>query len=163
MVTTRCNSCGDSFSEFTVSLFPTGETGSLSFDCRKLDRCSFSFCKSPKSTWSSIWRLFLCPKGKGIPPLRVGCSDIKKVCMGIKIESNQPNDDGRLDKANLVNHYQKKANCILGSVYTMVRLWNRKEGVVEQRLSGRTRFFRFANTLKARAVTRLLEKRGTKI
>jgi DNA-binding transcriptional ArsR family regulator len=33
-----------------------------------------------------------------------------------------------------------------------------KEGVVTQRLSGRTRFFRFANTLKARAVQRLLEE-----
>ena len=33
-----------------------------------------------------------------------------------------------------------------------------KEGVVTQRLSGRTRFFRFANTLKARAVQKLLEE-----
>jgi DNA-binding transcriptional ArsR family regulator len=33
-----------------------------------------------------------------------------------------------------------------------------KEGVVTQRLSGRIRFFRFANTLKARAVQRLLEE-----
>jgi DNA-binding transcriptional ArsR family regulator len=32
------------------------------------------------------------------------------------------------------------------------------EGVVEQRLSGRIRFFRFANTLKARAVMKLLEE-----
>jgi DNA-binding transcriptional ArsR family regulator len=33
-----------------------------------------------------------------------------------------------------------------------------KEGVITQRLSGRIRFFRFANTLKARAVQRLLEE-----
>ena len=33
-----------------------------------------------------------------------------------------------------------------------------KEGVITQRLSGRTRFFRFANTLEARAVQRLLEE-----
>ena len=33
-----------------------------------------------------------------------------------------------------------------------------KEGVITQRLSGRTRFFRFANTLKARAVQKLLEE-----
>jgi DNA-binding transcriptional ArsR family regulator len=33
-----------------------------------------------------------------------------------------------------------------------------KEGVIAQRLSGRTRFFRFANTLKARAVQKLLEE-----
>ena len=33
-----------------------------------------------------------------------------------------------------------------------------KEGVVTQRLSGRIRFFRFANTLKAQAVQKLLEE-----
>ena len=33
-----------------------------------------------------------------------------------------------------------------------------KEGVVQQRLSGKTRFFRFANTLKARAILNLLEE-----
>jgi DNA-binding transcriptional ArsR family regulator len=33
-----------------------------------------------------------------------------------------------------------------------------KEGVITQRLSGRTRFFRFANTLKAQAVQKLLEE-----
>ena len=33
-----------------------------------------------------------------------------------------------------------------------------REGVVTQRLSGRTRFFRFANTLKARAVQKLLQE-----
>jgi DNA-binding transcriptional ArsR family regulator len=33
-----------------------------------------------------------------------------------------------------------------------------KEGVITQRLSGRIRFFRFANTLKARAVQMLLEE-----
>jgi len=33
-----------------------------------------------------------------------------------------------------------------------------KEGVVTQHLSGRTKFFRFANTLKAQAVMKLLEK-----
>jgi len=33
-----------------------------------------------------------------------------------------------------------------------------KEGVVRQRLSGKTRFFRFANTLKARAVVKLMEE-----
>jgi predicted ArsR family transcriptional regulator len=33
-----------------------------------------------------------------------------------------------------------------------------REGVVIQRASGKTRFFRFANTLKARAVTKLLEE-----
>jgi predicted ArsR family transcriptional regulator len=33
-----------------------------------------------------------------------------------------------------------------------------KEGVVTQRSSGKTRFFRFANTLKARAVVMLLEE-----
>jgi DNA-binding transcriptional ArsR family regulator len=32
-----------------------------------------------------------------------------------------------------------------------------KEGVVTQRLSGRIRFFRFANTQKAQAVQKLLE------
>jgi len=31
-----------------------------------------------------------------------------------------------------------------------------KEAVVEQRLSGKTRFFRFANTMKAKATIRLL-------
>jgi DNA-binding transcriptional ArsR family regulator len=34
----------------------------------------------------------------------------------------------------------------------------KKEGVIIERLSGRTRFFRFANTLKARAVQKLLEE-----
>jgi predicted ArsR family transcriptional regulator len=34
----------------------------------------------------------------------------------------------------------------------------KKEGVVEQRLSGKTRFFRFASTLKGRAVMKLLEE-----
>jgi DNA-binding transcriptional ArsR family regulator len=34
----------------------------------------------------------------------------------------------------------------------------KKEGIVEQRISGRTRFFRFANTLKARATLQLLEE-----
>jgi predicted ArsR family transcriptional regulator len=33
-----------------------------------------------------------------------------------------------------------------------------KEGVVNQRRSGRIRFFRLSNTLKGRAVTKLLEK-----
>jgi DNA-binding transcriptional ArsR family regulator len=33
-----------------------------------------------------------------------------------------------------------------------------EEGVVKQRLSGRIRFFRFANTLKAKATLRLLEE-----
>jgi DNA-binding transcriptional ArsR family regulator len=33
-----------------------------------------------------------------------------------------------------------------------------KEGVVTQRLSGKTRFFRFANTLKARVAMKLLEE-----
>jgi DNA-binding transcriptional ArsR family regulator len=33
-----------------------------------------------------------------------------------------------------------------------------KDGVITQRLSGRTRFFRFANTLKAQAVQKLLEE-----
>jgi DNA-binding transcriptional ArsR family regulator len=33
-----------------------------------------------------------------------------------------------------------------------------KEDVITQRLSGRTRFFRFANTLKAQAVQKLLEE-----
>ena len=33
-----------------------------------------------------------------------------------------------------------------------------KEGVVVQRLSGRTRFFRFTKTLKARAIMKLLEE-----
>jgi DNA-binding transcriptional ArsR family regulator len=33
-----------------------------------------------------------------------------------------------------------------------------KEGVITQRLSGRTRFFRLAKTLKARAVQKLLEQ-----
>ena len=33
-----------------------------------------------------------------------------------------------------------------------------KEGIIMQRLSGKTRFFRFANTLKARATMRLLEE-----
>jgi len=32
------------------------------------------------------------------------------------------------------------------------------EGVVEHRNSGRTRFFRFANTSKARAIVKLLEE-----
>jgi DNA-binding transcriptional ArsR family regulator len=34
----------------------------------------------------------------------------------------------------------------------------KNEGVVEDRLSGKTRFFRFTNTLKARAVMKLLEE-----
>jgi DNA-binding transcriptional ArsR family regulator len=33
-----------------------------------------------------------------------------------------------------------------------------KEGIVKQRLSGRTRFFRFANTLKAQAIMKLLQE-----
>ena len=33
-----------------------------------------------------------------------------------------------------------------------------KEGLIIQRLSGRTRFFRFARTLKARAIMKLLEE-----
>jgi len=33
-----------------------------------------------------------------------------------------------------------------------------KEGLVTERISGKTRFFRFANTLKAQAVMKLLEK-----
>lgn len=33
-----------------------------------------------------------------------------------------------------------------------------KEGIVTQRLSGRTRFFRFANTVKAKATIRLLNE-----
>ena len=33
-----------------------------------------------------------------------------------------------------------------------------KEGVITKRLSGRIRFFRFANTLKAQAVQKLLEE-----
>jgi predicted ArsR family transcriptional regulator len=33
-----------------------------------------------------------------------------------------------------------------------------KEGVVIQRVSGKTKFFRFTNTLKARAVMKLLEE-----
>jgi len=33
-----------------------------------------------------------------------------------------------------------------------------KEGLVTQRLSGRTKFFRFANSLKAQAIMKLLEK-----
>jgi len=35
-----------------------------------------------------------------------------------------------------------------------------KEGVVTHRLSGKTRFFRFTNTLKARAIMKLLEEWG---
>jgi DNA-binding transcriptional ArsR family regulator len=34
----------------------------------------------------------------------------------------------------------------------------KNEGVVEERLSGKTRFFRFTNTIKARAVMKLLEE-----
>jgi DNA-binding transcriptional ArsR family regulator len=34
----------------------------------------------------------------------------------------------------------------------------KKEGVVTDRLSGKTRFFRFTNTLKAQAVMKLLEE-----
>ncbi len=33
-----------------------------------------------------------------------------------------------------------------------------KEGIVTQRLSGKTRFFRFANTVKAQAIMELLEE-----
>jgi predicted ArsR family transcriptional regulator len=33
-----------------------------------------------------------------------------------------------------------------------------KEGVVKQRLSGKTRFFRLTNSLRARAVMKLLEE-----
>ena len=33
-----------------------------------------------------------------------------------------------------------------------------KQGVITQRLSGRTRYFRFANTLKARVVQKLLQE-----
>jgi DNA-binding transcriptional ArsR family regulator len=33
-----------------------------------------------------------------------------------------------------------------------------KEGLVTQRLSGRTKFFRFTNSLKARAISKLLEE-----
>ena len=35
-----------------------------------------------------------------------------------------------------------------------------KEGLIQQRLCGRTRFFRFANTLKARATMRLLDEKS---
>jgi len=31
------------------------------------------------------------------------------------------------------------------------------EGVIKQRLSGKTRFFRFTNTMKARAILKLIE------
>jgi hypothetical protein len=34
----------------------------------------------------------------------------------------------------------------------------KKEGIVTEKRSGKTRFFRFTKTLKARAVTKLLEK-----
>ena len=34
----------------------------------------------------------------------------------------------------------------------------KKEGVVLQRLSGKTRFFRFSNSMKAQAVAKLLEE-----
>jgi DNA-binding transcriptional ArsR family regulator len=34
----------------------------------------------------------------------------------------------------------------------------KREGIIIQRLSGRTRFFRYANTVKAEAVLRLLEE-----
>jgi DNA-binding transcriptional ArsR family regulator len=34
----------------------------------------------------------------------------------------------------------------------------KKEGIVMDRLSGRTRFFRFKNSLKAQAVSKLLEE-----
>jgi DNA-binding transcriptional ArsR family regulator len=49
----------------------------------------------------------------------------------------------------------------LGTNYTstiqhLVLLKN--EGVVEERVSGRTRFFRFKNSLKAQAVNKLLEE-----
>ena len=33
-----------------------------------------------------------------------------------------------------------------------------REGIIEQRLSGRTRFFRFAKTAKAKATMRLLDE-----
>jgi DNA-binding transcriptional ArsR family regulator len=33
-----------------------------------------------------------------------------------------------------------------------------KEGVVKQRLSGKTRFFRLSNTIKAQAIVKLLEE-----
>jgi DNA-binding transcriptional ArsR family regulator len=36
----------------------------------------------------------------------------------------------------------------------------KKEGVVTERLSGKTRFFRFTKTLKAQAVMKLLEEWG---
>jgi hypothetical protein len=55
------------------------ETETLRCNCRKLVRRSFSFCKSPKSTWSSIWGLFLRPKSKGALSIRVSYSDTKKV------------------------------------------------------------------------------------
>jgi DNA-binding transcriptional ArsR family regulator len=53
--------------------------------------------------------------------------------------------------------FQKK----LGASYTITMQHLtvlEKDGVITQRLSGRTRFFRFANTLKAQAVQKLLEE-----
>ena len=37
-------------------------------------------------------------------------------------------------------------------------LFMQKEGILEQRLSGKTRFFRFGNTAKAKAILRLLDE-----
>ena len=37
-----------------------------------------------------------------------------------------------------------------------------KEGIIKRRLSGRARFFRFTNTLKARAILKLLEEWDSK-
>jgi DNA-binding transcriptional ArsR family regulator len=49
----------------------------------------------------------------------------------------------------------------LGTNYTSTMqnlILLKKEGVVEERVSGRTRFFRFKKSLKAQAVSRLLEE-----
>ena len=44
------------------------------------------------------------------------------------------------------------------NTFTVLSALLETEGVIEQRLSGRIRYFRFANTLKAQAVAKLLKK-----
>jgi DNA-binding transcriptional ArsR family regulator len=60
---------------------------------------------------------------------------------------------GQLNTSDLAHRLGANYETTLGHLVLL-----EKEGVVTQRLSGKTRFFRLANTLKARAITKLLEE-----
>jgi DNA-binding transcriptional ArsR family regulator len=60
---------------------------------------------------------------------------------------------GQLNTSDLAHRLGANYKTTLGHLTLL-----EKEGVVEQRLSGKTRFFRFASTLKGRAVMKLLEE-----